>query len=432
MMLFSMLRPIILLIFLVVLLTPTQAQENSCPPIEGLVPRSSARSWCYREAWENPDAGELGYTSLAWWQGQLWATRPLTGELLALRDNDGDAYFDEERIVADGLAFPNALAVGDDGLYIAGDAYIYRLTPDETLITLVDDLPAGRGAWTGGIAVDATHVYVGTGAPCWDCAYDALGDVPEYQGRGAIWQYHIADDGRLQEGRIVAHGLRYPSGLWLHEGALWITDSARPNIPQTALNYLDELNRLNLADIGETDEPMHLGYPYCIGAPPTPDAELNPSSSRLDCTTTQAPTYSFRTHSYPQALAYFPPDVDVPVANSLVVVQSGSLRFSYPYGYALFGLHLTEDGQPVMPPDNVATIIIPYDEILTSGTFSITVRDGNLALQNNDARYSNSIQAGLFPLRPYGVAVDEATGTIYYSWGYEMLISMTPANSSEE
>jgi hypothetical protein len=55
-----MLRLTILFICLQCLLPSTVAQESTCPSIEGIVPRSSARSWCYREAWKIPMQANWG------------------------------------------------------------------------------------------------------------------------------------------------------------------------------------------------------------------------------------------------------------------------------------------------------------------------------------------------------------------------------------
>jgi len=114
---------------------------------------------CLEEVINDPGAGQLAFTALAPApDGTLYAARPLTGEVVALTDSDGDHLPDTPSVVAEGLTLPNGLAYHDGALYISGGSHIYRLHGSQ-LETLVDDLPSGGGFWTGGIAV-ADRIYV--------------------------------------------------------------------------------------------------------------------------------------------------------------------------------------------------------------------------------------------------------------------------------
>ncbi len=228
---------------LMVLLTaPTLAQQiyvddlpicDERPTVETVI-RFDFYRWCLESVYQHPDDAELNLTALAFAEdGSLYVARPLHGEVLVMRDSDGDRLPDSPQVVVGGLTLPNALVVHDGQLYIAGGAFIHRYDPAaDALEILVDDLPSGTGFWTGGLAVGPDErLYVSTGAPCDFCE-------PDDPARGAVLSYRLDGSDR----QIVASGLRHPAGLAWHRDRLWVTDSARDDLMD--LPWLDELNRV--------------------------------------------------------------------------------------------------------------------------------------------------------------------------------------------
>ncbi len=187
-------------------------------------PWVNSESFCLELVIEDAGTGELAYTALAAApDGTLYAARPLAGQVFAIEDTDGDSLPDTSRMIADGLTLPNGLAVDGDTLYISGGEHIYRWQND-VLETLVDDVPAGGGFWTGDVTLgNDGRLYVVTGG--------AAGDDPL---RGAVLSY--AADG--SDRQTVITGLQTPTGIAFHAGVLWTTDSAR-----------DTLNRMDAAAI---------------------------------------------------------------------------------------------------------------------------------------------------------------------------------------
>ena len=171
--------------------------------------------------------------------------RPLTGQVMAIRDSDGDTLPDDMDVFAAGLTLPNGLAFHDGDLYVAGGSHIYRISPDGEVTTLVDDLPAGVGFPTAGLAIGADErLYVAIGAPCSNCDFAAAE-------RGAILSMNLDGGDR----RVFASGFRNPADVAWYRGRLWTLDSAPP---QAERNALDELNRLEAGG--------WYGFPYCLGA----------------------------------------------------------------------------------------------------------------------------------------------------------------------
>src|SRR5262249_25564746 len=60
--------------------------------------------WCLERLVQDDSAGELSYTALAAApDGTLYAARPYAGQVLALRDTDGDGLPETPQVVAEGL-----------------------------------------------------------------------------------------------------------------------------------------------------------------------------------------------------------------------------------------------------------------------------------------------------------------------------------------
>src|SRR5512145_787252 len=73
-------------------------------------PWVNAALWCVERLVTGDSSAELAFTALAAApDGTLYAARPLTGQVLALRDTDGDELPDTPHVVADGLTLPNGL-----------------------------------------------------------------------------------------------------------------------------------------------------------------------------------------------------------------------------------------------------------------------------------------------------------------------------------
>jgi glucose/arabinose dehydrogenase len=332
---------------------------------------------CLQEAFNDPSLGELAFTALASApDGTLYAARPLTGEVIALSDVNGDGVFDATKVVMDGLTLPNGLNYADGALYIAGGSHVYRLR-DDKLDTLVDDLPSGSGFWTGGIAVGADgRLYVTTGASCDFC-------VQDNPARGAVLSF--AADG--SDRQIVATGLRQPADLAFQNNDLWVVDSARSGLFDTP--DLDELDKVTTH--------ANFGFPYCVGPQNTPDLP------GFDCSMATAPSVAFPTASTPTGIAAYRGDADPVLEGKLLVVLSGSSNNLELRGYRI-------------------VVVDP-----ATGTYSsfMPIRPDNNPFTITSPEAMNYGGSGFFPQRPLDVAVSEQ-GWIYISVGGGRILVLRP------
>jgi len=352
-----------------------RAHRLESPWVDGLV-------YCLEEVLNVNSAGELAYTALATApDGTLYATRPLAGQVLAIEDTDADGLPDMPRVIAEGLALPNGLVYHEDSLYISGGSHVYRLAGD-SLETLVDNLPAGVGFWTGGVAVGHDdRLYVATGAPCDFCE-------PADPKHGAILSYAL--DGTDQQ--LVATGLRHPADIAFFNGNLWTVDTARDALFDTP--NLDELNRVVPAS--------HFGWPYCIGI----DNHQDWTATAFDCENATPPVLALPTHSAPLGLAAYTSDTFPSLTDSLLVALGGSYNQVELRGFQMIAISLQGD-QPTG-----YTILMP----------SLSNRAGHPELSQETVQYSG---AGFWPQRPLDIAVS-TQGWVYISVSGGRILALRP------
>jgi glucose/arabinose dehydrogenase len=364
--------------FLLLLTGGVHARETLLPclnrPTIADPPWINGDIWCLESVINQPDAGELAYTAIAAGGNHtLYAARPLSGEIYEMSDSNGDGLPDKPRMVVNGLTLPNGLAYHKGTLYISGGSHLYRLAGDR-LETLVDDLPAGGGFWTGGLTVGPDErLYVAIGAPCDYCQPDS----PE---RGSILSFALDGSDR----QVVATGLRQPGGVALLNGELWTLDSARDGLFDTP--NLDELDRVMAG--------ANFGWPYCVGA----DNHSDWPEKTVDCGKMTAPELTFPTGSHPLSIAAYQSDTFPFLQNTLLVVLNGSYNRSELRGYTLVAVQMSAEGKPTG-----AETLIP----------TTSIRSHQHYLTTQEMQYRGS---GFWPHRPLGVAVSPE-GWIYISAG---------------
>lgn len=363
---------------------PLAAQEGDLPPCgqrAGYLERPwvDALRFCLELVVQDDAAGELAFTALAAAEdGTLYAARPWAGAVLAIEDTDGDRLPDTARVAVDGLARPAGLAYHAGALYIVDEHRVYRRR-GAALDVIVDNLPAGGGFWNGGIAVGPDgRLYVATGAPCDHCA-------PDDPARGAILSFDLNGGDR----QIAARGLRHPAALAFAAGALWTVDTARDGLFDVP--DLDELNRVTPG--------AHFGWPFCVGAANAPDWP----PGAFNCASATPPALTFPTHSSPLALAAYRGSALPSLAGALLVALGGSHNQVDLRGNAVAAVYFDDDGAP-----SGYHIILPEEPQTTQAQ--------GFALKELNYRLS-----GLYPSRPYGLAVSPE-GWVYISSGRRIVV----------
>lgn len=351
--------------------------------------------WCVESVLHDRRLEPLSFTALEMApDGTLFATQPLSGTVMAIRDSDGDQLPDAMDTFADGLTMPNGLAYHGGYLYVSGGANIYRISLTGAVETIVDDLPRGTGFWTGGLAIGSdARLYVALGAPCSSCEF-------EQRERGAIISMNL-DGGDRQ---IVATGFRQPADVAFYRDQLWTLDSA-PYEP--GRHARDELNRV---------EPGGwYGFPHCIGA-----GERQIAGTDVDCSDSISPVMLFGSGAAPISLAPFPHDTLPGTKDSLIVVLSGEPRQIDFVGYKVIMITFDEEDQPLG-----ATILIPYRYN--------RLRQAYLPYWGEGLYWDQYILVsesgfGIYPQQPLAVAVDPR-GWIYISLTGGRIIALRPRRS---
>ena len=277
--------------------------------------------------------------------GTVYVTRRDRGDVIALRDNDGDGRADERRTFATGLAGVHGIARRGDELLLASSTTVWR-TPAGAAAPqpMINGLPDGgqHPNRMVRVAPDGT-LYVSVGSSCNDCAEENLLE------RATMIRYSA--DGR--ERSVVANGLRNTIGYDWHPvtGALWGADNGTDHrgdrIPP------EELNRIEAG--------RNYGWPVCFAdsrvddmtnAPPERLAlapgQARPDEEPLDraawCARTAPATLLLPAHSAPMALRFSP-------EGDAFLALRGSWNRRDPAGYRVVRIRFSADGQPLQVQD---------------------------------------------------------------------------------
>jgi len=350
--------------------------------------------WCVENVVDDPQMEPLAFTALAAApDGTLYATRPLTGQVMAVRDTNSDDYPDTMETFAAGLTLPNGLAYHAGELYVSGGANIYRISDQGEKTRIAADLPSGSGFWTGGMAVgDDDRLYVAVGAPCENCEFDEAE-------RGAILSMTL--DGHDRQ--IVAAGFRQPADVAFYRGQLWTLDSSPREIKQGALD------ELNLVEPGGW-----YGFPYCLGKD-----HINMPSDEMDCDQSIQPRLLFGSGAAPVSLAAYPYATLPGTADTLIVALGGEPTQTNFVGYKVVMIHFDEHNQPLG-----VTLLIPYRYESLKPAFEPYDGDGYFSQHV----ITLSEQGwGIFPQHPLAVAVN-SRGWIYISLTGGQIIALRPAH----
>jgi len=350
--------------------------------------------WCVEGIVDASDIEPMAFTAMEVApDGALYATRPLTGQVMVVRDTNDDFFPDTLEPFADGLTLPNGLAYHDEMLYVSGGSHIYRIDTDGTVETIVDDLPSGNGFWTGGIDIgEDDRLYVAIGAPCEACIFDD-------RERGSILSMELDGSNR----QIVATGFRNPSDVEFYRGELWTLDTSPRGYDA---NTHDELNLV--------EDGGWYGFPYCIGV----DIQIAESET-LTCDDDILPVVQFGSSSSPRSLAAFPYDVLLGTEDTLIVVLSGEPSQVEFNGYKVVMISFDENNQPLG-----VTLLLPFRKDSGRQAYEPYTDAGYRA------RHILNLSEqgwGIYPQQPLAVAVSPK-GWIYLSLTGAQIIALRPVH----
>lgn len=274
--------------------------------------------------------------------GDLYATLPRRGRIVALPDRDGDGVVDSVETVASGLDCPYGMVFREGGLYVAlsGEVVRYAYVPGEWAVgspeVIVDGLPNSgcQPHHFRGLAIDgAGMLYVSLGSTCNVC-------IERDGRRGGVMQYRPDGTGEQQ----YATGLRNPVGLTFNPatGELW-----------TVVNERDLLGDDIPPDmVTSVQEGADYGWPFCYqGGDGGWVVDSRVPARNPSCAELTAPTVPVQAHSAPLGLAFYDGE-QFPAAyrGDLFVGYHGSWNRSRATGYKVVRIRFI-NGQAQSPLD---------------------------------------------------------------------------------
>lgn len=263
--------------------------------------------------------------------GDVLASRPRAGEVVLLRDRNGDGVADERATLLRDLNRPHGLALWKGWLYVAETDGVSRIRFDANsgqvqgdFERIIPALPGGGNHWSRSIAFGPDDkLYVTVGSSCNVC------EEPDNR-RAAMLRYE--PDGSA--GTVFASGLRNTVGFdfapWNNN--LYGTDNGRDlltdDFPPCELNQIREGG--------------FYGWPYINGFG-VPDPDLGQWGGER-ATHAIPPVHGFTAHSAPLGIRFLKA-IDWPgYERSALVALHGSWNRTEPSGYKVVSLHWENDG----------------------------------------------------------------------------------------
>lgn len=266
--------------------------------------------------------------------GRLLVTQRDKGQVLALRDSDGDGVADSREVV---VRLPAVHGIGVDGrqVYLATVDTVYRLTVDAQG-EFGDPVPVQRDLPDGGQHANRTlaigpdgALYITVGSTCNACR--------ETDAESATMLRAMPPDG---EREVFASGLRNTLGFdWspasgelygFDHGIDWLGDDVQP----------EEFNRLVSGE--------RYGWPYVYG-----DGQRNPQdeppgkTAQAWAAQSVAPVLTYHAHAAPMQMQFYRGE-QFPAAyrGDAFVALRGSWNRKPPSGYEIARVIFDEAGQP--------------------------------------------------------------------------------------
>ncbi|WP_420458764.1 YbhB/YbcL family Raf kinase inhibitor-like protein [Neolewinella sp.] len=267
--------------------------------------------------------------------GTVYVTRRKLGDVMLLRDTDGDGTADEQRVVANRPGM-HGIAITGDTMYLTTvkDLYMTTIKSDgslDTLTLLLDDLPDGGQHPNRMVVVGPDkHLYLTAGSTCNACA------EPNPENATML---RIAPDGSSRS--IYASGLRNTIGYGfapgsgklygMDHGIDWLGDNEQH----------EELNQIVKGNA--------YGWPYIYADGKYNPADYPPDGITMEDWKAQSAEAIglYIPHAAPMQLAYyrgssFPADY----RGDAYIAMRGSWNRQPPSGYEVVRIHF-ENGEPV-------------------------------------------------------------------------------------
>lgn len=319
--------------------------------------------------------------------GTVYVTRRDEGDVLALRDSDGDGRADQRGAFASNLPNVHGIALADDDrLYLASSTTVWR-TPRTSvaLETIVSGLPDGGQHGNRMVRIGPDRMlYVSVGSSCNDCAEQNQLE------RATMIRY--TPDGRQRE--VIANGLRNTIGYDWHPATreLWGMDHGSDF--RGDRTPPEELNRIQPGN--------NYGWPICFAerrvdemtnAPPSRMAlkpgvsePIGTPISREDyCARTTPSVQTTQAHSAPMAMRFYTGSMfPAPYRNDAFVAMHGSWNRDDPSGYKVLRVRFSEDGEARGFDDFLTGFLDEHDHVAYGRPVGIAFANDGSMLVTDD------------------------------------------------
>ncbi len=217
----------------------------------------------------------------------IYATLSDAGQIVRIRDVDGDGTADSVTTVLSGLDYPSGIAFRGDTMYFAELDAVRRLDPGSTSPVTLVDVPSGGHETRTIVFGPDQKLYLSVGSSCNICSTSpAL--------LTTITRYELNGSGAHPFGT----GLRNAVGIALNPttGDLWAVNNERDDIGpnQTATDSLPP-DELDIVQDGKW-----YGFPQCY-AP----GKANPEFAGSDCAAVDPAALTFTAHSAPLGIVFY-------------------------------------------------------------------------------------------------------------------------------
>lgn len=267
----------------------------------------------------------------------LYVTRRDTGDVLMLKDTDGDSKFEEIKTVVAEFKGVHGITVKDGMMYLCNNNELrrYKINPDGTLTNkemLFNDMPsAGQHPnRTMDFGPDG-KLYISIGTLCNDCKESDREAATIVQVDPQTWKR-----------RIYASGLRNTIGFDWHPQSdeLWGIDNGGDakgdDWPPEELNQIKD--------------GKNYGYPFAYAKREVDRSREDPAGDSKDkwVQTTEPSVMEFQAHMAPIAFQFFP--AGTAFSGDALINWHGSWNRSKAVGFKVQKIHF-ENGKPVASED---------------------------------------------------------------------------------
>ncbi|MGB3546391.1 MAG: YbhB/YbcL family Raf kinase inhibitor-like protein [Saprospiraceae bacterium] len=266
--------------------------------------------------------------------GTVYVTRRKPGDVMMLRDTDGDGRADTRQAVAHRPGM-HGIAITGDTMYLltVKELYLTKIKADgtlEPLQRLIDDLPDGGQHPNRMVVIGPDHyLYVTAGSTCNAC------DEPNPENATML---RISPDGKSRT--IYASGLRNTIGYGFQPGSgdLYGMDHG--------IDWLGDNEQHE--ELNQIVKGTAYGWPYIYADNQYNPADYPPGDITMEqwAARSAAAIGKYTPHAAPMQLAYytgnkFPTDYQ----NDAFITMRGSWNRQPPSGYEVVRIHF-EDGKP--------------------------------------------------------------------------------------